>query len=410
MIDQGDQAKKVGLLMLASTYPRWREDTLPNFVHDLAKGLVSDYRVYALVPHFYGAKTHEALDDVEVMRFRYAPERKQRIAYCGGMLAALKGNCLNWLILPVFFLAQIFSVLRIIHRESIAVVHCHWMIPQGVSAFFAKIIFRKKIRVVLTVHGGDLYAFDNVLGRVLKKAALWAADEVVVVSNALRIDLQEKFGEKKITVLPMGVDLTRKFTPPETSRRSGLLFVGRLVGKKGVLTLIKAYALAVDQGIKLPLTIVGDGPLRLELESLVETLGLEDKVVLKGAVENSRVIDYYQKAELVVMPSETDATGDAEGLGLVLVEALGCGAKALVSDIEAFKDITAGLSAVTVFRAGDFRHMAGQLLELSLGSDQDGESVSDNRGLLIDKFDWSGVCARYKQIYQATYEIPGVGR
>ena len=65
--------QKPRLLVLASTYPRWRDDHEPGFVHELAKRQTDRFDVTVLTSSAPGAATHEHNDGVEVVRYRYAP-------------------------------------------------------------------------------------------------------------------------------------------------------------------------------------------------------------------------------------------------------------------------------------------------------------------------------------------------
>jgi glycosyltransferase involved in cell wall biosynthesis len=92
--------------------------------------------------------------------------------------------------------------------------------------------------------------------------------------------------------------------------------VGRFVEPKGQLLLIKAAAQLRDQGLDFELVIMGDGPLRGEIEKLVEELGLCDSVRITGFVDNLSVRQELIAARALVLPSF------AEGLPVVIMESL----------------------------------------------------------------------------------------
>ena len=80
------EKRKPGLLVLASTYPRWKDDHEPGFVHELCKRLAGSFDVVALVPDAPGADPDGLLDGVDVVRYRYAPRWLQTLVNDGGIV------------------------------------------------------------------------------------------------------------------------------------------------------------------------------------------------------------------------------------------------------------------------------------------------------------------------------------
>ena len=122
------------ILVVTSTFPRWPGDTDPTFVHELSRRLVDETaEVHILAPHTAGAATREILDGLTVHRFRYAFERFETLAYSTGILDKLRANRLNYVLVPFFLLGMTLAARRLIVRERYAVVHAHWLIPQGAA-------------------------------------------------------------------------------------------------------------------------------------------------------------------------------------------------------------------------------------------------------------------------------------
>ncbi len=74
--------KKTTLLVLASTFPRWKDDTEPRFVYDLCQRLMSEYEIIVLAPHAKNTKKQESFDGLTVIRYRYAPEKFEHSFSC----------------------------------------------------------------------------------------------------------------------------------------------------------------------------------------------------------------------------------------------------------------------------------------------------------------------------------------
>lgn len=131
----------------------------------------------------------------------------------------------------------------------------------------------------------------------------------------------------------MGVDTDRFGSGTRGRLRVGLgsnemiiLYVGRLVEKKGIDDLIRAYArLADDLRKKTHMWIVGRGELEGSLKTLSAELGVEDRIKFWGEIPNDQLPDYYAAADLFVGPSVEAASGDTEGQGVVFIEAFAAG-------------------------------------------------------------------------------------
>ncbi|WP_084592640.1 glycosyltransferase [Pseudohaliea rubra] len=334
------QGNKPRLLVLASTYPRWSGDHEPGFVHELARRLNDRFEVHVLAPHAPGARRREVLDGVAVERFRYAPTQLQSLINDGGIMSNLGRHRWKWLLIPPFFLAQLFATFRALLRLRPRVVHAHWILPQGLTIALVKQLFRTPF--VLTAHGADLFALRGSLFRLVKRWVCAQATTVTVVSEAMASAISElNIPDGKALVRPMGVDLEVRFTPDPTVERipKQLLFVGRLVEKKGVNYLLEALPLITEKHPDVTLTIVGFGPEELLLREMAARLGINGRVSFLGAAPQESLPKLYRQCGLFVAPFAPAQTGDQEGLGLVLVEALGCGCPVLAGDVAAVRDV-----------------------------------------------------------------------
>lgn len=334
--------QKKKLLVLSSTYPRWDDDWEPAFVHELSKRLTDEFDVSVLCPREKGSKSEEIKDQINVCRYRYAPDFLSTLVSNGGIASNLKSQPLKWLLVPFFFLFQTTAILTAIMRDKPDVIHCHWIIPQGICLYIAKLLSRSKIPHLLTSHGGDLYTFRGKLLSNLKKRVINSANAMTVVSQAMKTEVNRIAGQEiDISVIPMGIDTKNTFYPDPNIERSKteILFVGRLVEKKGVKYLLEAFAMVLQTHPDAALTIIGEGPERKNLENLAQTLGIKEKIQFKGAVLNKELPNHYRRAAVFVAPFITAKNGDQEGLGLVLVEAICCGCPIVVSEIQPTKDI-----------------------------------------------------------------------
>ena len=115
------------------------------------------------------------------------------------------------------------------------------------------------------------------------------------------------------------------FPRGESKQPLEVLFVGRLSSQKNVDVILRALALLKHEGLCPRLRVVGDGPVRRDLEALTHALDLDQQVVFHGAVPQAKVLDYYEQARILVLASETEgwpkAIAEAMAFGLVCIGA-----------------------------------------------------------------------------------------
>ena len=225
-----ETASRPTLLVLASTYPRWEGDTEPGFVHELCRRMTPNFHVIALCPHAHGALERELMDGVEVIRYRYAPSRWERLVNDGGIVTNLRRHRWMLALVPGFVFMQAWCAWRLMRKRKIDVMHAHWLVPQGLIAALLPFFARQAPPYVVTSHGADLYALRGTALEAVKRFVIRRAAAASVVSSAMRERLLEMGADtSKVKVLPMGVDLVSRFTPSPAKMRSvdEILFVGR---------------------------------------------------------------------------------------------------------------------------------------------------------------------------------------
>lgn len=206
------------------------------------------------------------------------------------------------------------------------VLHAHFG-PSAIRAL--PVAKRAGLPMVATFHGYDVTRVPRLSmgrGREYRRRLrrLFAyADRLIAVSEFIA-DRLIGLGapEDRVTVHYMGIDVRdldeRSPFPPWPERR-GIVFVGRLVPKKGVLDLLEAVGRLPGELRRTPITILGDGPLAGEIRRRADELGLS--VDLRGFVGSDVVAAALDRARVFCGPSRTGPDGDAEGLGMTFLEA-----------------------------------------------------------------------------------------
>ncbi len=399
-----DSVYNKSILVVTSTFPRWVDDTDPPFVMELCKRLAKEkINIDVLAPHASGTSEKEVMEGLNVYRYKYFFSKWELLAYDGGILANLNKNKWLYFLVPFFLFSQTRSLILQIKNNNYDLIHAHWLIPQGlISVFVSKYLCKDSPKILCTSHGSDLFSFQSPFFNKLQKWILTNSDGVTVVSEHMeKTCLQITNIVEKIHVCPMGVDLVTKFKPKENIKRDHykILFVGRLIEKKGVVVLLNAIFKIIKKYPSLKLVIAGDGPERTKLENICKDLMISEHVEFQGAVLHSELPELYSSASISVMPS----TGK-EGLGLVAVEAMGCECAVIVSALDGVNDfIEDGINGILV-NLGDEDALANAIDLLLTDKDKIARIALNGRKSVVKKFDWEVVANTYKKIIDSICE------
>lgn len=336
------------ILILASTFPRFKDDKLPKFIFNYAKLLTNEFEIHVLAPYDKGSKLFEIMDGIKVHRYKYFPGGGG-IAYKGGIMNNLKSNRLLFLQLPFFIFFQFIAVVRLCKKEKIGLINAHWVLPQGLIAVLYKKIFNRKINVFCTSHGSDILGLRGKVNMFLKKYVLKNCDLLTVVSNYMREKVMEMNLNIDVRVAPMSVDVDLFSRTEDNLIRKEmsidsdfLLFVGRLNEKKGIRYVLRAMPDILKFSPDAKLVVIGEGPLEFELKDECKTLDILSSVFFLGALGQNDLPKYYSGADVFLGVSI-----DFEGLGLVNAEAMSCGCIVIASDLPSISDVV--VDSVTGF-------------------------------------------------------------
>lgn len=381
--------EKKKLLVTASTFPRWEGDTEPRFVLDLCRHMTEKFDITVLVPCAPGAKEKEILEGVKVVRYHYFPvHRWETLCYPGAIVPRIREKKIRVLLVPFLVIALYFQLFK--RLPDYDIVHAHWLIPQGII----QSCFNKPY--VVTGHGGDVTSLNKGIMRRLKIRCLKRARRVTVVSGHLKAKVQELVPDLQPDVISMGVNASaygKQYFQANyfgQGNRKAVLFVGRLVEKKGVTYLISAM-----KQLDALLVIAGDGPLREQLQE--QACDMEVETVFLGAKTHDELKQVYASADVFAAPSVTAKDGDQEGLGLVILEAMASGLPVVASDSGGISQLIE--DGVNGFLCEEKKpHELAEKLKILLTDEEVAVKMVENSRETVQEYDYRALAQKYLEV------------
>jgi glycosyltransferase involved in cell wall biosynthesis len=302
----------VRVVFLTHNFPRFEGDVAGAFLATLALALrPRGVEVSVVAPSDAGEAGPPEFQGIPVRRVRYAAPSHEVLAYRGTLAEAVRVPA-RW-----SALLGLHRALREGARQELAagarLVHAHWWVPGGLAA-------PPEAPLVLTVHGTDgALLRRSRLARLVARPVFRRARLVTTVSAELARTVEAAVGRtvEAEHIVPMPV-ATRRFDR-WSGGGGGAIVVARLTEQKRVELALQAMAALHQAGRPLPLTVVGDGPLRNRLTALAQALGIADRVRFLGMRSPDEVASLLAEADVMVFPAR------GEGFGLAAAEALMAG-------------------------------------------------------------------------------------
>lgn len=244
--------------------------------------------------------------------------------------------------MAVFLLVSLFYAPWLHRQIKPDVVIAFFSIPSGPAALLLNLLFATPYIVAL--RGGDVPGFLPEQLSIYHRASNWLTSWIwrraaALTANSRGLaDLAEKFlPQKRVHVIPNGVEDRFFYRRSEATARDGLtvLTVGRLSEQKKVARQIAIFGRLLQAGVTgIRLNIVGDGPLRSDLERQAVELGVLNRTVFfHGWCDRLRLTDYYRAADVFVL------TSDFEGMPNVVLEAMASSLAVVATDAPGTVDL-----------------------------------------------------------------------
>jgi glycosyltransferase involved in cell wall biosynthesis len=236
------------------------------------------------------------------------------------------------------------------------------------------------------------------------------ADKILISSQDYleHSDLKKYWlkNKDKFIISPFGVD-QQKFYPQDKNQqlieRYGLkqenkivLSVGGLDKAhyfKGVKLLIQATTDLKEQMPNLRLLIVGDGDLKSNYEKLSHDLGVQDKVIFAGRIEDDDLSDYYNLADVFIFPSFTRS----EAFGLVSLEAMACAKPIIVSDLPGVRTLAENNGLIV--KTNNIRDLSEKIYSIFQDKNKLKEMGIFSLRNVQEKYYWPDIVRQLEEIY-----------
>jgi glycosyltransferase involved in cell wall biosynthesis len=391
------------VLHVVTAFPRSRDDVIVPWLVELLKRLqAAGYEVEVFTSAYRGGGG-ESYDGIPVHRFRYFPARWEDLTHDEAAPDRMRRSLL-YRVLPLFYVAGgLWAIWRLARRRQFDIIHVHWPVPHVLFGSVARRASGGNACLVTSWYGAELRLVQSSLPwlRGFVRWALHTSDAVVAISSYTAREIV-RFVQVPVRVIPytLGLPEAQATRQPARDGSFRILFVGRLVKRKGVTHLIEAVRrLPAELGAHL--TIIGDGPEHATLAVQVHDGGLDGRVDMSGRVPESALREAYAASDVLVLPSIVDARGDTEGLGVVLLEAMSYGVPVVGSDIGGITDIIENGESGLLVPPADAEQLARALERLARDP-----SLADRLGAAGEHrvrtaFGWPEIMGKWEECYGA---------
>jgi glycosyltransferase involved in cell wall biosynthesis len=278
-------------------------------------------------------------------------------------------------------------VLPLIHRFQPDIIHVHTPLQ-----LLPAIIWKRftNTPLILQLHGTDFQRI-RVMPVFITRIFVRFVDAIIVVSKKMLPEVSTMFPGKRIVYIPNGVNFdTFQATPFET-RKKQVVAVGMLKWQKGYEYMLQAWAKIVEKFPDYKLIILGDGPLKDEINKLAISLDIKKQVSLIGTVSHKQVAECLNSSQLYLMSSVT------EGFPKAVIEAMACGTPVIVTNVGSCAEIAQNAGRIVPPKnVENFAEAIEELLTSPLLS----KHYSQQAVVNASKYSWPEVTQHVANLYQ----------
>ena len=234
------------------------------------------------------------------------------------------------------------------------------------------------------------------------------ADACTANSAATRKALGALDSRSNIGIIPMGVDTglfkktierTRELRLSVAAGGKLILYAGRLIHIKGVDRLIHAMSAVIGKYPDARLVIVGNGPEKVNLLALSKKLGIEAGTFFFEEMPQTKLAEWYSAADLFVLPSLQNPSGEKEGQGVVILEAMACGLPVVGSNVGGIPSLVKHEMTGMLANPGDAKDLFEKICILLENDGLRDRIIGNARRMVLEQFTWETVAEKFIKTY-----------
>lgn len=294
-------------------------------------------------------------------------------------------------------------------KEDYDIIHTH--IPTPWSADWSNIFSKLKRKPLVVTYHNDIIGngFADYIARFYNSTALKLllnqADRIIITQpNYLNSSLYLEDYSDKVEVIPNGVDV-EKFRPINVAKEKNTLFFLSLLDEfhqyKGLDYLLKALIKVKREILDIKLIVGGKGVLLDHYTNLANEYGLKDNVEFHGFIPDEKIVEYYNKCSVFVLPS---ISSKQEGFGIVVLEALACETPVISTEIVgAAADVKKSKSGI-IIPPKDVDELADAIITM-VSDDHKLKEMGKNGRIFVEKsYTWYKVAKMMENVYKELLE------
>jgi len=387
---------KIKVLFVATAYPRFKGDVITPWMVQLIQRLHMSGIDVSVFTSSYMGLGNQVQDGVPVYRFRYFFRKYERLTHDQTAVDRFSQGPWGVFLSFLYVLFGTISLARLVRARRFDIIHVNWPFPHILFGLAGKAVSRT--RVFATFYGLEIRWLKKKFPYIIKPFG-WLVGKSDVVTAISSHTAQELTGivKKCVEIIPFSVAIGERAAAIED--RDEILFVGRLVERKGVPILIDAFNIA-QKSIPHNLVIVGDGPERPAIEDRIRKLNLGSRVKVTGWVSVPEKDEYYRRCSFFVLPAVYDKHGDTEGLGVVMLEAMAFSKPVVASRLGGITDVVEDGENGMLVPTGDVPALARALVAMA-SDERARHRMGKNAKITVDeKFNWDKITRRLVRLYE----------